>query len=228
MNNTIKKSIVIFSAVAGLFLTACNNTQNKSSNMENHQHTTTESVYACPMHSEVTGKQGDKCSKCGMELELVQKDDSENIEVNITSTPQKIEAGKSTKLAFSITENGKNATLDIVHEKKIHLLIVDEALTWFDHIHTKEQPDGSYTVTENFPYSGKYIVFTDFKARGSSGTVNKQEIEVAGNVTTKPDTETNKWVSKVDGYTVTLVNDNDFKTDRPQHFGLTIEKNGKF
>lgn len=26
-------------------------------------------VYACPMHPEVTGKAGDKCSKCGMDLE---------------------------------------------------------------------------------------------------------------------------------------------------------------
>ena len=27
-------------------------------------------AYACPMHSEVTGKMGDKCSKCGMNLTL--------------------------------------------------------------------------------------------------------------------------------------------------------------
>lgn len=28
-------------------------------------------AYACPMHPEVTGKEGDKCSKCGMALEAV-------------------------------------------------------------------------------------------------------------------------------------------------------------
>ena len=27
-----------------------------------------EAVYACPMHSEVTGHEGDQCSKCGMDL----------------------------------------------------------------------------------------------------------------------------------------------------------------
>lgn len=230
MNKLIKIGLFASTIASTVFFVSCNHSNNHkhSSDMENHQHTNTTSVYACPMHPEETGKQGDKCSKCGMDLELVQKDNSENIEVKITSTPQKIEAGKPTQLAFSITENGKNAVLDIVHEKKIHLLIVDEALTWFDHIHTEEQADGSHTVTETFPYSGKYIVFTDFKASGSSGTVDKQEIEVAGNVKAKPDTEANKWVSKMDGYTVTLVNGNDFKTDRPQHFGLTIEKDGKF
>ena len=25
-------------------------------------------VYSCPMHPEVTGKAGDKCSKCGMDM----------------------------------------------------------------------------------------------------------------------------------------------------------------
>lgn len=28
-------------------------------------------AYACPMHPEVTGKDGDKCSKCGMYLEPI-------------------------------------------------------------------------------------------------------------------------------------------------------------
>lgn len=27
-----------------------------------------DATYACPMHPEVTGKQGDKCPKCGMAL----------------------------------------------------------------------------------------------------------------------------------------------------------------
>jgi hypothetical protein len=29
----------------------------------------TQMTYACPMHPEVIGKEGDKCSKCGMKLE---------------------------------------------------------------------------------------------------------------------------------------------------------------
>ena len=28
----------------------------------------TKQLYACPMHPEVQGKKGEKCSKCGMEL----------------------------------------------------------------------------------------------------------------------------------------------------------------
>lgn len=36
-----------------------------------------EVVYACPMHPEVTGKEGDSCSKCGMALEKVEGEEAE-------------------------------------------------------------------------------------------------------------------------------------------------------
>lgn len=36
-------------------------------------------MYSCPMHPEVTGKKGDKCSKCGMNL---------SVEVKKTDTPK--------------------------------------------------------------------------------------------------------------------------------------------
>ena len=36
----------------------------------------TQIVYACSMHPDITGKKGDKCSKCGMDLEEVKKSDS--------------------------------------------------------------------------------------------------------------------------------------------------------
>ncbi|GAB1444910.1 hypothetical protein MASR2M41_05550 [Flammeovirgaceae bacterium] len=33
----------------------------------------TEVAYACPMHPEITGKEGDTCSKCGMALEKLEE-----------------------------------------------------------------------------------------------------------------------------------------------------------
>ncbi|MBX2900697.1 MAG: hypothetical protein KF775_13670 [Cyclobacteriaceae bacterium] len=47
---------------------------------EMHDMDSTPMAYACPMHPEVTGKEGDKCSKCGMKLEPVKehKDDHEH------------------------------------------------------------------------------------------------------------------------------------------------------
>ncbi len=81
-----KKSIVIILAIVIAF-TACNTKQS-----EETETTSTEQsnqLYACPMHPEVTGKKGDKCSKCGMELtELVK---SETV-VQSTTEPATIES----------------------------------------------------------------------------------------------------------------------------------------
>ncbi len=40
----------------------------------NDNHSDTDTVYACPMHHDVTGKKGDKCPKCGMELTNTETD----------------------------------------------------------------------------------------------------------------------------------------------------------
>ncbi len=41
---------------------------------------TQEIVYACPMHPEITGKEGDSCSKCGMALEKLEAETDMNHE----------------------------------------------------------------------------------------------------------------------------------------------------
>ncbi len=41
--------------------------------MKDHAKMTADAKYACPMHPEVTGKEGDKCNKCGMKLTKVAK-----------------------------------------------------------------------------------------------------------------------------------------------------------
>ena len=37
-----------------------------------------ETTHACPMHPEVTGLEGDSCSKCGMDLTLAEASDEEH------------------------------------------------------------------------------------------------------------------------------------------------------
>ena len=37
-----------------------------------------EAVYACPMHPEITGKEGDTCNQCGMALEKIEDKEHEH------------------------------------------------------------------------------------------------------------------------------------------------------
>ncbi len=69
-----------FGAIVLTFLAACQNpaatttqtgTAEKSATIkavEVKTDTTHVRVFSCPMHPEVTGKEGEKCSKCGMAL----------------------------------------------------------------------------------------------------------------------------------------------------------------
>jgi hypothetical protein len=67
--NFKKMKNLILSAISLAFvLTSCNQ-KNKEAEMINSKTTETGTqLYACPMHPEVTGQQGDECPKCGMEL----------------------------------------------------------------------------------------------------------------------------------------------------------------
>lgn len=219
--------MLICAAFAGFLLTACDIPQPQPTEMKNQPQIVSDSAYACPMHPEETGKPGEKCPTCGMDFEQVQPGNSGESKMVVHSTPEIIEAGKPVQFTFNISENGKIAPLDVVHEKKFHLLVVNEALTWFDHIHPRELQGGTYAVTETFPAGGKYLLFADYKVSGSAGEIHRQEIEVAGPQTSGSVSTPEKWISKVEGYTVTLANGHDFKTRRPQHFGFSIEKNGK-
>ncbi len=88
----MKKSIVIITVLlAGLLAgtvitTSCTSKKagQDQKEGEDHKHAEGEEhdkemVYACPMHPEVTGKEGDKCSKCSMKLELVKSTDSTKV-----------------------------------------------------------------------------------------------------------------------------------------------------
>jgi hypothetical protein len=87
----MKKSILTIAVlISGLFIsslliTGCGS--KKEQTTEDHQHMDSDSTkqhdemamgYACPMHPEEKGKEGDSCSKCGMMLEEAKTDSTAN------------------------------------------------------------------------------------------------------------------------------------------------------
>lgn len=80
----MKKSVLTIAIlISGLFMTAnfitgCSGKKKQATEQSNDhmKMDSTQTAYACPMHPEVTGKDGEKCSKCGMKLEPVKSADS--------------------------------------------------------------------------------------------------------------------------------------------------------
>jgi heavy metal-binding protein len=227
MNKIAKKSILICAVITSASLVSCGNTPNKAANMANHRHDSSKAVFACTMHPGITGKTPGKCSKCGMDLVAIPADSVPEVKVNLSTFPQTPEAGSSAKLTFTFKTNNRNLALDISHEMKVHLMIADENLAWFRHIHPKEQADGSYVVSETFPNGGKYFLFTNFKTPGAAPAVNKKEIIVKGNSGNSHTDFSDNYISLADGYTVMLKNGGDFKTNRAQPIEISVEKDGR-
>lgn len=95
------KNIILSTLVMAFVLVSCNQ-KSKQAEISNTQTSTTATqLYACSMHPEVTGKQGDKCSKCGMELtEPVSEISKEVDTVSVVTTP----VAKDSQTTFSINE----------------------------------------------------------------------------------------------------------------------------
>ena len=71
MRNSLKIAFAASIFSMGLIFTACTN-ETKTPEEGMHHQGATEEVYYCPMHPEVTGKEGDECDKCGG-MKLVKK-----------------------------------------------------------------------------------------------------------------------------------------------------------
>ena len=88
----ISLGIAIALFAIGTVLTSCGGRSASESesteqhNMEGHEHgEMVSATFACPMHPEITGHEGDKCSKCGMKLIASNNDDHDMSKMDMSA-----------------------------------------------------------------------------------------------------------------------------------------------
>ena len=104
MKQVLKITIAIFAIASVAVFTACNNSGDKKASTTDTTktemaHEGGDHIYACPMHPEVTGKEGDTCPKCGMKLE--HNDNAggpSNVSMQFTFTPSSPNANEEVTL----------------------------------------------------------------------------------------------------------------------------------
>ncbi len=107
-------------AILAITLVSCNH---KTKETENNSSINSNEKFSCSMHPEVTGKKGEDCSKCGMELtESVAQ--SEKVGNNVDST--KLPSDETEK---SIVETKKATTSFSINEIVTNYLKIKNALT---------------------------------------------------------------------------------------------------
>ncbi|GAA4321706.1 heavy metal-binding domain-containing protein [Flaviaesturariibacter amylovorans] len=195
---------------------------------DGHQH-----AYRCPMHPEVTGKEGDTCPKCGMKLEHsdAAPDAGGTYFMQFAATPTAIAPGKPVTLSLTPKKKGaesESVALDVEHEKKIHLILVSDDLSWFDHIHPEFAEGGAYTVPATFPAPGKYTAFADYKPSGGGHVVDKIDIDVAGTAPAAKSFSQEKLSGTSGDYSFELQPaGGKLVTGTPLHIAGVVKKGGK-
>jgi uncharacterized membrane protein len=88
------------------------------------------------------------------------------------------------KIRLSLTPHSADGhvlkDLEVVHTKKLHLIVVAEDLSSFDHVHPQPQPDGALILDYTFPRPGRYLLFADLTPRGDRNQVFRLPVSVAG------------------------------------------------
>lgn len=139
--------------------------------------------FACPMHSEITGKRSDKCSKCGMELQAKSNSITDEFVVKIEVSPKQIIPTRKTAFKFVIRhpKTGEQVKqFNVMHEKLFHLFVISYDFSNFEHLHPVLQPDGSFIVETILPAAGLYHFFCDFSPVGGVAQVSHQMLVTAG------------------------------------------------
>ena len=238
MKQVINISMAVLAISTVTIFAACNNSAEKTitttdSTKTEMTHADGDHVYACPMHPEVTGKEGDDCPKCGMKLEHNDNAGAvSTVSMQFSTNPTTVNPNQEVTLMMT-PKNKDNATeqvaLDVEHTKKIHLIVVNDDLSWFNHIHPEYNADGSYSVKEKFPAAGKYTLFADYKPSGGNHVVDNLNVTVTGTAPAAKKYGADKLTGAAgDGFTVSLTPEGGkFLTNMAMHINGVVMLNGK-
>ncbi len=114
--------------------------------------------------------------------------DQGNAMLMIQTEPAHVTAGKSTSLKMMIHGADGKMLKDfaVVHEQKVHLIIVRDGLDQFAHLHPEIDAAGNLTTTYTFPTGGTYRLYADHQPVGGSPATATDEVKVAGETPPTP------------------------------------------
>jgi len=151
--------------------------------------------------------------------------------MRILSTPDIIQAGKQVVFSFTPQIVGKETepvALETDRGYEMHLIMVSNDLSWFDHRHPGLSDLGTYQQAYTFTKGGVYDLFAEFKPLGSTDTFQMKSFPVNGN-SDKPVTYSeSKLTSTAGPFDVTLAPAEGikFESGKMQSISAAITKAG--
>jgi hypothetical protein len=152
-----------------------------------------------------------------MNMDDNQKMNKTQVHTSWTFADPKLQANKPEALTIQINgaDNKPIQDFETQHEKKLHLIVVSEDLSFFNHIHPEFKGNGKFQITTQFPHGGKYRLIADFVPKGGSKTVEMKWVDVQGKqVKAQPLTPDTNMTKIVDGKEITLSFDKVLKANQ--------------
>jgi hypothetical protein len=134
---------------------------------------------------------------------------------------RRFDRGGQAPLAFRVVDRrGRTVRdFDIEHERAMHVIVVRDDLTGFQHLHPRQLPDGSWTVPIAFGTGGPHRVFADFVSAGEPRTLSAP-VAVAGDYRARSLPAPAATADAGDGYVVTRAADGGERR-------FTVARNGR-
>jgi DMSO/TMAO reductase YedYZ heme-binding membrane subunit len=120
--------------------------------------------------------------------------------------PDTIAAGQSVQLKFQVVDASNGTPILLfapLYDKLLHLIIVDNQLHFFSHIHPELTADG-FTIATSFPRDGTYHVYINFQPLGSTEQQFAFTLRVGQAGDTAADSGIDTQEKIVDGYKVAI------------------------
>ena len=100
-----------------------------------------------------------------------------------SSNPSAVPVGKPATWTLQISDAKSGDAVkefEVEMTKQMHLIVVKNDLSWFNHIHPKFQGNGKFTVTTALPSAGSYKIYADYTIKGIGQQVPQFEFATAG------------------------------------------------
>lgn len=145
-------------------------------------------TFWCRMHPEIRADRAGACPLCGMDLAAFTPDLTRRYAWSVGADK------RARQITLRVNDAATGALVrdfERVHEYPLHLFVVSEDFTDFQHIHPVMDARGEWTVPWRAPARGRYWVYGDFLPAGGAPQMLQRMIAVdasarADNQTSKP------------------------------------------
>jgi hypothetical protein len=138
-------------------------------------------AFWCPMHPDIRSSTSGRCPLCAMELVPIPPPQLGEYRMDVAVTPGAGGRGAS-RLRMTLRDPVSNrpaSGFTTVHEKLLHLFIIDRKLEFFRHVHPQLVGDGTFEWREALP-PGEFVVIADFLPQGGRAQMLQRAIVTPG------------------------------------------------